>query len=110
MKITLDEIKQQCRIEHDLEDDLLLGYLKSAQVIVENYTNRKLFDTLPDNPPDNALLLSDDLKIAILMLIAYLYEHREGWNESNQMQFVGTILKLPPTVELIVSRYIFFTL
>lgn len=106
MKITLDEIKQQCRIEHDLEDDLLLGYLKSAQVIVENYTNRKLFDTLPDEPPTNALAMSDDLKLALLMLTAYLYENRSGWNEANN----SPNFALPPTVESIISRYKFITL
>lgn len=106
MKITLDEIKQQCRIEHDLEDDLLLGYLKSAQVIVENYTNRKLFDTLPDEPLTNALLISGDLKLALLMLTTYLYENRSGWNEANN----SPNFALPPTVESIISRYKFITL
>ncbi|HDR1156752.1 TPA: phage gp6-like head-tail connector protein [Pasteurella multocida] len=101
MEITLEEIKSHCRIDDDESDYLLEQYLISAKSIVENVTNRKLFDTLSDNPPENALELNGDLKIAILMLIAYLFENRGGWNEAH----AAPQFQLPPTVEMIVSRY-----
>lgn len=106
MKITLEEVKQQCRIEHALEDDLLDGYLLSARRMIENVTNRALFDELPDEPPINALLLAEDIKLAVLMLTAYLYENRSGWNEANHPPNFA----LPPTVEAIIQPYKFITL
>lgn len=101
MDITLDEIKLQCRIDGDEEDSLLTVFLESAKSAIENYTNRKLFAELPENAPDNALEISADLKVAILMFIAYLYENRTGANESSIAQFKG----LPPTIKMIVERY-----
>lgn len=106
MKITLEEVKQQCRIEHGQEDELLESYLLSARRMIENVTNRTLFDELPEDALDSALLLTDDLKLAVLMLTAYLYENRSGWNEaSNSPNFA-----LPPTVETIIQPYKFITL
>ena len=102
MNITMNEIKLQCRIDDDTEDDLLKVFLESAKATIENYTNRKLFEELPtDNVPQNAVEISADLKIAILMLVAYLYENRIGLNESTQTQFE----LLPPTIKMIVERY-----
>ena len=54
MEITLDEIKLQCRIDNDDEDDLLSGYLVAAKAMVENHTNRVLFNTLPEEKQINA--------------------------------------------------------
>lgn len=106
MTITLDDVKQQCRIEHDLEDNLLIDYLLSARRTIENLTNRKLFDELPENPSENALLLTADLKMAVLMLTAYLYENRSGWNEANN----SPNFSIPPTVEVIIQPYKFITI
>lgn len=107
MDITLDEIKLQCRIDDDAEDDLLAVFLTSAKAMIENYTNRKLFSELPTSDlPDNALLISADLKVAILMLVAYLYENRSGLNELSQTQFDA----LPPTIKMIVERYTYIAL
>ncbi|MCI7353062.1 MAG: head-tail connector protein [[Actinobacillus] rossii] len=106
MDITLDEIKLQCRIDGDSEDDLLKVFLESAKTTIENYTNRKLFAKLPvDDVAQNALEISADLKVAILMLVAYLYENRIGVNESTQTQFE----LLPPTIKMIVERYTYIT-
>lgn len=107
MDITLDEIKLQCRIDDDAEDDLLAVFLTSAKAMIENYTNRKLFDELPtEDIPHNALEITADLKVAILMLVAYLYENRSGVNELNQTQFDS----LPPTIKMIVERYTYIAI
>lgn len=105
MQITLDEIKLQCRIDSDDEDDLLSVYLVAAKAIVENHTNRVLFEKLPEDEskPANAQEITGDLKIAILMLVAYLYENRGGWNEGQGMSTID----LPPTVKAIIERYRF---
>lgn len=106
MKITLDEVKQQCRIEHDLEDELLDTYLNSAKATLANLTNRTLFEKLPTEPPLDALEINHDLKLAILMLTAHYYENRSGWNETNN----SPNFAIPPTVETIALRYRFITL
>lgn len=106
MKITLDEVKQQCRIEHELEDDLLQTHLDAAKATIANLTNRQLFEKLPSEPPENALEINHDLKMAILMLTAHYYENRSGWNEANN----SPNFAIPPTVETIAMRYRFVTL
>lgn len=107
MDVTLDEIKLQCRIDSDDEDELLAAFLISAKAIIENHTNRQLFAELPsENVPHNALEISADLKVAILMLVSYLYENRSGVNELNQTQFNS----LPPTVRMIVARYTYIAI
>lgn len=103
MNITLDEIKLQCRIDSDDQDNLLQVYLEAAKATIENYTNRKLYDTLPDNAPDNAQEITGDLKIAVLMMVAYMFENRGGWNEGQGV----SNFDLPPTVRLIIERYRF---
>ena len=103
MTITLDEIKSQCRIDDDGQDELLEVYLAAAIATIENYTNRKLYETLPDDQPDNAQEITGDLKIAILMLVAYMFENRGGWNEGQGV----SNFDLQPTVRLIIERYRF---
>lgn len=106
MQITLDEVKQQCRVEHDFEDDLLATLLNAAKGTIESITNRQLFERLPPNPPDNALELNHEIKIAVLMLAAYYYENRSGWNEAN----AAPNFDIPPTVERLVSPHRWITL
>ena len=105
MQITLDEIKLQCRIGSEDGDNLLSVYLVAAKAIVENHTNRVLFEKLPEDEskPANAQEITGDLKIAILMLVAYLYENRGGWNEVHG----GANIDLPPAVKAIIERYRF---
>lgn len=80
--LDLSLIKQHCKIEPDItdEDELLLIYAGAAGRYVENYTGRKLYKTNTDpgleTYPDH-LLLDDDIRTAMLLLIAHWYEHRE---------------------------------
>lgn len=101
MEIMLDEIKLQCRIDSDEEDELLTGYKLSAIAFIEDYTNRVLYENLPEKPEENAIEITANLKIAVLMLIAYLYENRTGVNEIQS----ATTIAIPPTVKMIVERY-----
>lgn len=64
--ITVSEAKQQCRITHDLEDDLLQTYIDAAIAYVQRFLN------MPQIP------LSPDVKAACLMIVADLYENREA--------------------------------
>ncbi|ELY9614294.1 phage gp6-like head-tail connector protein [Salmonella enterica] len=88
MLLTLDEIKQQCRIETDFteDDDLLNRIGAAAQSRTETRTNRKLYaDQVPDTDPCG-LLLSDDIKQAMLLLVGYWYENRVAVNDFEQSE------------------------
>lgn len=85
MLITIEEIKQQCYLdESDISEDKYLALLSSAAIKhIENYTNRKIYesaDLVPEGV-ENALIWSDDLKIGALLLIGHLYENRENSTE-----------------------------
>ncbi|MFU8906209.1 head-tail connector protein [Proteus sp. DFP240708] len=75
---TIDELKLQCYIDGDQDDDLLQQNLSSAIAEVERLTNRKLYD---DEIPENdhyGLLLSEDIKIRLMQMVGFWYENREG--------------------------------
>lgn len=91
--ITISEIKEQCYLdEFDLSEDNYLKILSSAAIKhIENYTNRKVFASENEVPEgvENALIWSDDIKIAALLLIGHLYENRENSSEKkmNEIPF-----------------------
>ncbi|WII95002.1 head-tail connector protein [Moraxella haemolytica] len=103
-KITLEQVKHQCRIEHDDEDPLLTLYINSAYRAVEKFTDKTLFfDDIPiDSDKERCILLSDDINQACLMLIAHWYANREtvGANMVN-------IAKMPYAVDFLLSPYRF---
>ena len=74
MLITLDLIKQHCRIDSDDEDELLELYESAAQQHIENQLDRKLFASEVPDDVANGLVV----KQAMLMTIAHWYEHRES--------------------------------
>lgn len=43
--VSLAELKRQCRVEHDEEDDLLVGHIQAAREYAEQRTDRCLIDT-----------------------------------------------------------------
>ncbi|QMM52492.1 phage gp6-like head-tail connector protein [Enterobacter sp. RHB15-C17] len=88
MLLTLDEMKQQCRIEPDFteEDDLLNQIGRAVQTRTETRINRKLYaDTVPVTDPEG-LVLPDDIKQAMLLLVGYWYENRVAVNDFEQSE------------------------
>lgn len=78
MLISLDLIKQHCRIEHDVEDELLESYALAAHTYIESQLDRRVYaKTLPEDDPQG-LLLNTAITQAMLMTIAHWYEHRES--------------------------------
>ena len=71
--LTLQMIKQQCRIEPDftLEDDLLTGYGTSAENTILNHLNRTYFDLL-----EQYGAVPQDIINASMMLVDVWYQHR----------------------------------
>lgn len=77
--IALSLVKQQLRVFHDDEDELIQGYTDAALSAFETWTNRTLTDpaqALPD-PPGNAIALSKSIQQGALLLIGHWYANRE---------------------------------
>lgn len=76
--IELDLIREHLRIDTDeVSDALLTMYLNGAIRHFETRANRKLFaDAIPGDAPDNALLIDEDIQVAILLLINHRNENR----------------------------------
>lgn len=71
MIITLDEMKNYLRVDHEDDDILLESLIASSQQLcmdVARISDKKLFEKEPCS------------KVAVMYAVAYLYEHREDAN------------------------------
>jgi len=106
MALTIDECKVQCRIDGDDpgDDQLLDLYIGAARRKAESYTNRKLYDnSLPADDLDG-LVIENDVKLALMLLVGHWYENREPVNVGN---IVST---LPFGFESLLEPYRFIAL
>ena len=81
--VTLEQVKFQCRIDHDDEDALLLGYVAAARDHIQMYLDRTIYElAVPSEDPDGVL---DNASIdqATLMLVGHWYAHRESVSETS---------------------------
>ena len=81
--IELLTVKTHCRIDDDdtSEDDLLTIYIGAAKRHVENFTRRTLYATNTDpgfESDEDRLLLDDDVRTAMLLLVGHWHENREA--------------------------------
>ncbi|WP_426773930.1 head-tail connector protein [Proteus faecis] len=75
---TIEELKHQCNIDGDYDNNLLEQYLSAAIAEVKRLTNRNLYsDNVPDNDP-MGLLLTDDINLRLRQMVGFWYENREG--------------------------------
>ena len=85
MLLTLPEIKEQCRLEMYIKDeDTLLTLLgEAAEAKATTYLNRNLYATKADIPALDAdgIVLTNDIKLGMLMLISHWYENRSSVSE-----------------------------
>lgn len=93
--LTLEKIKQQCRIEADftMEDTLLTGYGNSAESTILNHLNRTYYDLTEQYGE-----VPQDIINASLMLVDVWYQHRSPV-ESLNMSIV------PYTFDLLIKPY-----
>jgi uncharacterized phage protein (predicted DNA packaging) len=70
--VDLDEAKLHCRVTNDLEDDLLVMHIESAEDWIGRYLNR---DPIPVRPV---------VKSAALLIIEDLYRNRGAKLEMKQ--------------------------
>lgn len=126
--LTLELIKAHCRLELDEteEDTLLQGYALAARRLVETTTRRKLVQVvlpegaplgadadydylrslLPVTAPENALPVTADVRLAMLMLVAHWHRNREPVTEAT----ASGSKTLPLAFAALVGPYLWFTL
>ena len=76
MIVTLDELKTHLRIQHDEEDDYLLGLIRQAQTAAEDYC-RVEFEPVDDegNPIDSSA--PEPVRLAVVLMASFYYENRD---------------------------------
>jgi hypothetical protein len=126
--LTLEQIKSHCRLELDEteEDTLLQGYARAACRLVESSTGRRLYrvtlpadapdgadgdddylrSLLPAGAPENALPVTADVELAMLLLVAHWHRNREPVTESTS----NGVKALPLAFDALVQPYRWFTL
>lgn len=95
--VTLEQVKHQCRIEHDDEDALLAGYMAAARDHVQMHLDRTIYElAVPDDDPDG-VIDNPSIDQATLLLISHWYAHREAVSESSMTEMpMGTCHLLQP--------------
>lgn len=91
MLVTYEELWRHLRLVGDppasdeqARGDAVAGTVKilvgAAHRMIENRTCRTLFPVggIPADAPENALEAADDIRLALLLLVAHWYEHREA--------------------------------
>lgn len=87
MSTTIEKLRAQCRIDIDdtTEDELLKLYFGAARRKAENFINRKLYeDEVPETDP-YALLIADDILLALMLLVGHWFNSREEASDINKM-------------------------
>ena len=88
--ITAEQVKQQCRITHDMENDLLTHLAAAATSACLAYLNRPVFAddaalqaaiALDASVAEFGMVATKDITWAMLITAAYLYADREGDSE-----------------------------
>jgi len=91
MLLSPEEIKAQLRLDEDYtdEDDFLDLLGRAVQARTENYLNRRLYAAddggIPEEDPEG-LILSDDIRIAMLLLVTHFYENRSTVTEVEKVE------------------------
>lgn len=125
--LTLQVIKEHCRLELDEteEDSLLKVYGRAAWRLVESRSGRKLFEVapegateeqlndedflrplLPPGAPENALPVTDDVRLAMLLLVAHWFKNREAVTEASS----SGAKDLPLAFDALIHPYRWITL
>jgi hypothetical protein len=73
--ITMTQIKAWLKIEHDLDNDILENLREFASYEAFNFTQNN-FEELDEKGELVVLPIPFNVKLACLILIAYMYEHR----------------------------------
>lgn len=89
--ITMAEIKAWLKIEHDIDDDILENLREFASYEAFNFMQNNFEETNENGELVN-VPIPFNIKLACLLLIAHMYEHRGDDNNKNELPL--NILKL----------------
>ncbi|EOI5718283.1 head-tail connector protein [Cronobacter dublinensis] len=105
MILSLEQIKAQLRLEPDYtdEDELLLLLGVAAEARTSNYLNRRLYATEVPDTDEDGLVVSDDIRQAMLMLCSHLYENRSSTSDVEMTE-------MPQSFKWLVDAYRFIPL
>ncbi|AMO58117.1 hypothetical protein GZ77_20495 [Endozoicomonas montiporae] len=98
--LTLDQIKQQLRIELDnTDEDSYLELIGSAaESAVESYLNRSLYaDEVPDDD-STGLVIKNHIQMAMLLIVTDFHENRCDTAEQTERT-------VPPLAERLLSAH-----
>ena len=89
--LSLPVIRQQLRLEETYtdEDALLTLIGAAAEARTATFLNRNLYAAEADIPEvgdETALVVPDDLRLAMLMLVTHFYEHRSTVSDFEQSE------------------------
>ena len=109
--VTLDELKQQMRVEESIEDNIITEYGIAAERQIISETRRSLEELCvrgyidyhgnePDGITPGVAWFPSPLKVAILMFAANLYRNREP------VAAGVTVAAIPYTLEVMVKPYV----
>ena len=77
--LTLETIKQHCRVDDSTDDTLLDQYRQAAIEVLQQQTSRRWYESADEIPEDDpcGLPYNSAVNNAMLLLIGHWYTHRE---------------------------------
>ncbi|HHL0201235.1 head-tail connector protein [Raoultella ornithinolytica] len=105
MLLELSEIKRQLRLEDDYteEDELLTLISRAVEARTVTFLNRTLYEVgVPGSDPDG-LIMTDDIRMGMLLLATHFYENRSSVSEVEKME-------MPQSFTWLVGPYRFIPL
>ena len=97
---TLAEAKLHLRVSHTSEDSLIQIYLNAAEANVEDFLNRKLYESSIGSDLTGQLLTAP-IKAAVLLFVGHLYNNREAVT----MERLNMPMELPMGVKWLLGPY-----
>lgn len=88
MLLSLQEIKDQLKLDGDDEDTFLELLGRAVQTRTETYLNRTLYEKPEDIPEEDpeGLALPFDVKLGMLLLLTHYYENRSSVSEVEKLE------------------------
>ena len=82
--LTLQEIKHQCRVDFDYDDERLTAYGNTAEETVAQYLGRgKTVEAMMASLQEEYGQMPESIKTAALMLVAHWYHHNVPTTQGN---------------------------